>query len=157
MTAIPETSDNSVRIRAATRADLLAVYRLEKACFSAPWPYQAFDAHLDGEAFLVATIDGDLAGYVVADVLPRFGGRVGHVKDLAVDERYRRQGVASRMLGSALGELALAGAIRVSLEVRVDNDAAIALYRAFGFSADRREAGYYADGEDALVMTRELP
>jgi ribosomal-protein-alanine N-acetyltransferase len=38
------------------------------------------------------------------------------------------------------------------LEVRAGNAAAIALYERFGFTTVGRRPGYYADGEDALVM-----
>ena len=42
----------------------------------------------------------------------------------------------------------------MTLEVRASNEAAQALYRAFGFDVAGRRARYYTDdGEDALVMT----
>ena len=42
------------------------------------------------------------------------------------------------------------------LEVRVTNQEAIALYKQMGFEVSRTIHGYYADGEDAFVMTIDL-
>ncbi len=146
-----------IAIREAERADLLGIYRIEQRCFPSPWPYQAFLSHLDATAFLLATVDGALAGYVVADVFAGFTARKGHIKDLAVGPDYRRRGVASRLLASSLARLRAGGAARVNLEVRRDNDPARNLYEDFGFSEERVEAGYYEDGTDAVVMSRPLP
>jgi hypothetical protein len=45
----------------------------------------------------------------------------------------------------------------VSLHVRVSNTAALHLYRdTLGFTVDKVEAKYYADGEDAYSMKMEL-
>lgn len=145
-----------IAIREAERADLLGVYRLEQRCFPSPWPYQAFLSHLDAAAFLLATLDGTLAGYVVADVFAGFSARKGHIKDLAVGPDYRRRGIASRLLSSSLTRLRAGGAGLVNLEVRRDNRPARSLYEDFGFSEERVEEGYYEDGTDALVMCRAI-
>lgn len=151
---VADPASTPVEIRRAQRADILEVYRLERECFASPWPYQAFVDHLEAPAFLVATIEDRLAGYLVADVTP---SRYGHLKDLAVAPAFRRRGVASRLLTAGLAQLAVAGAMRVSLEVRNDNEAARSLYRQFEFVDDRVEPGYYADGTDAVIMSRSLP
>ncbi len=145
-----------IGIREAEHADLLSVYRLEQRCFPSPWPYQAFLSHLDATAFLLATVNGSLAGYVVADTYSGFAGTRGHVKDLAVGPEHRRRGVATRLLEAALSRLRASGARRVSLEVRRDNAPARALYETFEFTEERIEDGYYEDGTDAVVMARSL-
>jgi ribosomal-protein-alanine N-acetyltransferase len=43
-----------VTVRPADRADLIDVLRIERASFSEPWPYAAFESLLDAPAFLVA-------------------------------------------------------------------------------------------------------
>ena len=44
------------------------------------------------------------------------------------------------------------------LEVRASNAAAIAMYqRHLGFATVGRRRGYYADGEDALLMALPMP
>ncbi len=47
---------------------------------------------------------------------------------------------------------------RFTLEVRISNGPAIAMYQRFGFrSAGRRRRYYHDNGEDALIMWFESP
>ena len=155
-------------IREVERADLLAVQRIETACFSDPWPFEAFERFLGERAFLVAervprgepggdgTAPGELVGYVVADSTPNFGRDIGHVKDLAVAPDARGEGVGRSLLCAALLRLHAQGAAIVKLEVRTSNEAARSLYADEGFEPLRRVPRYYPDGEDALVLVVDL-
>ncbi|WP_265109134.1 ribosomal protein S18-alanine N-acetyltransferase [Halosolutus halophilus] len=143
-------------IRPAERADLLAVVRIENASFSQPWPYDAFERFLGEPGFLVATRDGRVAGYVVADVTENFGRDLGHIKDIAVHPDRRDSGIGSALLSQAIGVLGAYGADTVKLEVRESNEDAKRLYREFGFEPLRRVPGYYDNEEDAIVMLRKL-
>jgi ribosomal-protein-alanine N-acetyltransferase len=154
-TPAPEDRED-VRIRSADRADLLAVVRIENASFSQPWPYDAFERFLGEPGFLVAETDGQIAGYVVADVTQQIGRALGHVKDIAGHPEHRGDGVGSTLLSRSLGVLGAHGAETVKLEVRRSNDGAKRLYQEFGFDPLRRVPEYYANGEDAIVMIRKL-
>lgn len=154
VTATDDPPASPLSIEPAARTDLLTVYRIEQECFPQPWPYAAFEHHLEAEAFLLARQTGTIVGYVVGDLVDGFPGPVGHVKDLAVHPEYRRRGIARRLLARALVDLDDAGAVRAELEVRRSNDAARALYDEFGFERRGLRSGYYTDGEDAIVMTR---
>jgi ribosomal-protein-alanine N-acetyltransferase len=143
-------------IRRVERADLLSVVRIERACFSDPWPYDAFERLLDAPAFLVAERDGAVVGYVIADVTPNHGRDIGHVKDLAVHPETRGEGIGRRLLRSALARLRGVGAAVVRLEVREGNSVARSLYADEGFEPIRRVSNYYRDGEDALVLVVDL-
>ena len=155
MTVTASDADD-LHVRQAERADLLAVLGIEKASFPQPWPYEAFTSFLGEPAFLVAEVEGETVGYVVADVTPTHGQRLGHVKDIAVHPDRRGDGVGTTLLTHALTELTLQGADSVKLEVREGNDDAKRLYRAFGFEPLRRVQSYYEDGEDAIVMIRNV-
>jgi ribosomal-protein-alanine N-acetyltransferase len=96
-----------------------------------------------------------MIGYVVADTIHKHGRRMGHVKDLAVHEEYRRDGVGTTLLTRAIGILDAEGVGSVKLEVRESNDAAQALYRTHGFEHRNTVPNYYSDGEAALVLVRE--
>lgn len=152
--SLPE--DGPSRVRPAERADLLAIYRIEKASFPQPWPYEVFDRFLGEPGFLVATEGDAVVGYVVADVVPNHGRAFGHVKDLAVHPERRGEGYGRRLLAHALTRLAEGDATSVKLEVREDNEPAQNLYRDFGFQRLRRVERYYDDGDDAFVMVRAL-
>ena len=145
-------------VREAERADLLAVFRIEKESFPQPWPFSAFEMFLDEPGFLVAHDDEErepVVGYVVADIVRTHGRPLGHVKDLAVHPDRRGEGVGATLLGNALARLDARNVPTVKLEVRPSNDPARSLYREFGFEYSKRIPGYYDDGEDALVLVRE--
>ncbi|MGM0592166.1 MAG: ribosomal protein S18-alanine N-acetyltransferase [Halobacteriota archaeon] len=143
-------------IRPAERADLLDISRIERASFTQPWPYAAFESFLGEAGFLVAVADHETLGYVVSDVTPNHGRDIGHVKDLAVHPDARSVGLGRRLLERALAVLALNGASLVKLEVRPSNEGALALYRDVGFEPARRIPRYYDDSEDALLMLLDL-
>ena len=88
--------------------------------------------------------------------MPNHGQAIGHIKDLAVAPDRRGEGIATQLLSRVLSALACEGVGWVKLEVREGNEAAIALYREFGFELRRQIPRYYADGETALVMVRSV-
>ena len=173
--AAGDGADDGARIRPVDRADLLGVFRIEKAVFTQPWPYAAFEGLLDAPGFLVAEGDtggsrataggdavddaidaGDVLGYVVGDVTPNHGRDIGHIKDLAVHPDAQGEGLGRRLLRASLSELAAAGASVVKLEVRERNHRAQSLYADEGLRAARRIPRYYSDGEAAFVMRLDL-
>lgn len=145
-----------VAVRRAERADLIDVFRIEKASFSEPWPYAAFERFLGQPGFLVATRGTSVLGYAVSDVTPNHGRDIGHLKDLAVRPDDRNCGVGRRLVERSLARMTAAGATVAKLEVRESNDPAQALYRRTGFEVTDRLPRYYQDGEDALLMTLDL-
>jgi len=78
-----------------------------------------------------------------------------HITLLAVELDYQRQGLGQTLLCCLLKAAHDRGLERATLEVRVSNQAAIALYEKFGFQTAGRRKRYYAEtGEDALVLWR---
>jgi len=152
MASRSEIEPSEVIVRRAERADLLAVYRIEKAVFEQPWPYSAFEGFLEEPNFLVASVEDRVVGYVVADVTPNVGRDLGHIKDLAVSPDAQGNGIGRTLLQRAVVGLTVAGASRIKLEVRRSNERAISLYRAVGFEATRLLPRYYDDGESALIF-----
>lgn len=133
--------------------DIPDVLEVERLSFRAPWPAFAFQQELTANR---------LARYVVARVEGRVVGFGGiwlmvddaHITTFGVHPDQRRQGIGRRLL-LQLAELAVElGAAHMTLEVRVGNTAAQALYASFGFTVEGRRSQYYSDdGEDALIMT----
>ncbi len=77
----------------------------------------------------------------------------GHVTTLAVDPVWHRHRIGTRLLHTLATGAIERGARNLTLEVRVTNEPAQALYRAFGFAPAGVRKGYYVEsGEDALIM-----
>ena len=155
-TPASESDPASPTVRTAVTADLLAIFRIEKASFPQPWPFAAFERYVDEPGFLVAELGPGIAGYVVADAVPNHGRPLGHIKDIAVHPDHRGEGIGSLLLERAIGVLAAQGIDSVKLEVRESNDTARSLYETFGFEHARTIPRYYDNGEDALVMLADL-
>ena len=136
-------------IRAATDEDLAAVHALEVELFGADaWSEQTLLATLARGRVLVAE-DEVLLGYVVlADA-----GEVADLERIGVRRDHQRAGLASALLDAALSD---AGCDRVLLEVRADNEPALAFYASAGFVEIDRRRRYYRDGTDALVLELDL-
>lgn len=84
-------------------------------------------------------------------------GDSAEVVTVGVVPTARRRGVARLLLADLLGYARDRGAAEVFLEVRVDNEPAITLYRSCGFEPVGRRRGYYQDGRvDATVMRLQL-
>ena len=140
-----------VRIRDFGDGDLPAAAVIERRVFSDAWPESFFREELSQAMAWgrVAELDGALAGYLVAWV----GAGAGHVGNVAVAPEARRRGVARALLADLFERARAVGSTDLTLEVRVSNFAAQALYRAHGFRLAGLRRGYYRDtGEDALVM-----
>jgi [ribosomal protein S18]-alanine N-acetyltransferase len=79
-----------------------------------------------------------------------------HLLNITVLPERQRCGLGGELLGYLFDVARSHGAVRMLLEVRPGNDAALALYRRFGFGEIGRRRGYYQGSEDAIVMAREL-
>ncbi|MFB6165769.1 MAG: ribosomal protein S18-alanine N-acetyltransferase [Haloarculaceae archaeon] len=155
-TSATDSDPEAPAVREAVQADLLAIFRIEKASFPQPWPFAAFERYVGERGFLVAEVGAGVAGYVVADAVPNHDRPLGHVKDIAVHPDHRGNGVATALLERSLSVLAARGVDSVKLEVRESNDDARSLYDEFGFVHRRTIPKYYDDGEDALVMIADV-
>jgi len=94
----------------------------------------------------------ELVGYLV---LSRYVD-AWHVMNVAVAPESRRHGVATALLRRLLDETRDDAQRGYTLEVRVSNVGAIALYEGFGFRPKGVRRGYYTDNrEDALIMWRD--
>lgn len=142
----------ALTLRDARLTDLDAVAELERISFPIPWKREFFASEV-GQAHrfnrVVRAPGGILAGYVFC----AFAGGEIHVNKIAVDPLYRRQGVARLLMKEVLDFSARIEAEEIYLEVRPSNLPARNFYRTLGFREVGRRPQYYADGEDALVMS----
>jgi ribosomal-protein-alanine N-acetyltransferase len=142
-----------------TLADVPVVGALEPRCFPAPWSAQTYRnelLHNQYSAYFVLRPAGDGK---LPSVLAYGGywlmGDEAHIVTLATHPDFRRQGLGEQLLLGLVDRARRAGARSVTLEVRVSNKAAQALYAKWGFVVVGQRRGYYQDnGEDAILMTR---
>lgn len=134
------------------RRHLRAVLRIEAQVYPRPWSLRLFMSELalrSTRTYTVAMVDGGVAGYSGLMVT----GEDAHVTTLAVDPRWHRQGVGSRLLVQMARTAVDQGARHLTLEVRMSNDPAKKLYTRFGFAPAGVRRNYYVEtNEDALVM-----
>ena len=75
--------------------------------------------------------------------------------DINVIEKYRNQGIGSKLLKFMFEDLKSKGVKEVTLEVNVLNNNAIHLYKKYGFKEVSIRKGYY-QGIDGILMKKEL-
>ena len=103
---------------------------------------------------LVAEADGKPVGYALVLFRKRTG--VARLYSIAVDPHAARRRVGATLLAAAEQAAGERGAGRLRLEVRADNEAAVALYRKSGYRQFGRLARYYDDQADALRFEKRL-
>lgn len=130
-----------------------ALAALERACFHAPWSADALREEVSNPLahFRVAeSEDGTVLGYVGIHFL----ADEGFITNVAVSPDARRQGVARALLGDLAAYGAAIHAYRLTLEVRVSNALAIALYEGLGYVRDGVRPGFYSHPtEDAAIYS----
>ena len=133
------------------RRHLPAVLAIEEQVQPRPWSERIFRSELGqpNRCYLVARQGANVVGFAgVLLVLDE-----GHVTNVAVDPSWHRRAVATSLLVRLCRTAAERGARNLTLEVRMSNDGAQALYRRFGFAPGGVRKAYYPDNrEDALVM-----
>ena len=148
-TESPRGTAGGIEVRRLAYGDLPGVLSIERRSFPAPWSLAMFVLELSkpGGVCLAADAGGGIAGYLVCS---RYAD-VWHLMNVAVDPDRRREGIAEGMIQTMLDTAGRDG--RYTLEVRVSNHAAIAMYERIGFRrAGRRRRYYHDNGEDAMIM-----
>jgi len=144
----------SFGIRPMEPRDLIAVWEIEKLCFSIPWKKNAFLIEITDNRcarYFVAHTDGKVIGY---------GGMwlmidEAHITNIAVHPSFRKKGVGHAILKALADESLRNDADKMTLEVRVSNREALNLYESMGFVGAGVRKRYYSDNdEDALIMWR---
>jgi ribosomal-protein-alanine N-acetyltransferase len=136
-----------------TEADLDQVSEIERAIFPNPWRRSFFlsDINRPQGLSVVAEDEGIILGYAVA-----WGTEETHLANLAVSEEERGNGIGSRLLDEVVAFARRSRAESIYLEVRASNAVARKFYSERGFVPTYLRKGYYENGEDAVIMEREV-
>lgn len=141
-------------IRKAKSTDVASLYALEGELFSHenfPLSRGSFSYHVANNMLYLAEIDAKIVGYVlvlVKRITPK-------LYSIGVKESYRGKKISQKLLEAVSRELLSLGFKHLLLEVRTDNEIAIALYKKIGFNIRKTIKAFYRDGCDAYLMELE--
>ncbi len=141
-------------IRPLTAAHLDAWHALQQQALADPFTRDSLAAELRNPLsrqhglFRGRRLIGAFLAWLVVDEL--------QIMQVAVAQAERRRGHGRMLVDHAVGRARAAGAVTATLEVRSSNGPARRLYESMGFHSDGRRRRYYPDGEDAVLMRRDL-
>ena len=141
--------------RKIAKEDVDAVTQLEKTCFSQPWPRSAFAEIVekeDADYYLAEETESGriVGGCALFDIVGE-----GNITNVAVSPDYRNKGIGSKLIAYLLEQGEARGIREFTLEVRVSNAPAIAIYEKAGFVSEGIRPGFYSHPkEDGMIMWR---
>src|SRR2546423_8298339 len=141
----------NLRFDTLKEAHVERIIEIEKESNSAPWSDRSFKNEVTNSqsVFLVAFAGSKIVG---------FGGLwlcvdEAHITTVAVANDYRRNGIGREIMNQLLVRAQESGMTCSTLEVRANNEAAIALYHDLGYVETARRKGYYPDNQEDAVVT----
>lgn len=144
-------------IRSAELEDVPALFALEQSCFDTDRvsvrSFRRFIKDKRSDLFL-AEQDGHLAGYFL--LIYRRGTSLARLYSLAVDARFRKQGISEFLMQRAERVAAERNCVLLRLEVRYDNAAAIRLYHKLHYHEFALKHDFYEDHSDAICMQKQI-
>ena len=138
-------------IRIATSNDFADILSIEKKVFKHPWSKEQLSWELNSQPAAenyVMIASGNMIGYLFSHVVDDDV----QILNIAIDIPFQHRGYGKQLLSYFLDQFNEDSSIY--LEVRKSNFPAINLYLKFGFHETGTRKGYYADGEDAIIMQR---
>ena len=142
-------------VRLPQPGDSRALAEAELLCFSDPWPPQFFVSEMlaDGRFNRILVDSAGRMGAYLFCVWQYLDLRVLKVATLPEQQR---AGLARRLMELAEDHAETTGGERLTLEVRHDNEPAIALYETLGYSHQEIRPHYYPSGDDAIIMSKKV-
>ncbi len=142
-----------MNIRLARPADCAALAELCRRCIPQPWSAASFESELEKGSFAVVAEEERIVGFAVLG----FDGDFAYLHLLAVDDGFRRRGIARSLMERVHAAAKSSAAERILLEVRQSNSTAQALYAALGYEKLAVRHGFYSDPrEDGITMQKVI-
>jgi ribosomal-protein-alanine N-acetyltransferase len=135
------------------RRHVKSILAIEERVYPKPWTAGVFNSEIDlarrdERHYVVGLLEAEVVAYGGL----MFAVDEAHITNIAVDPEFQRRGFARRVLLELANVAIDRGFTALTLEVRVSNIAAQAMYRRFGFAPAGIRQRYYENTEDALVM-----
>lgn len=141
-------------VRNVIADDIYRVIELEYQNFDYPYPPDIvnflFESYRD--TFLVVEKEGEVIGFVIGIAQKK----EGHILVIAIRDDFKRKGIGTFLMKKLIDVYKKKGITRLKLEVRASNIAAISMYKNLGFKITNRLKHYYENGEDGLLLRREM-
>lgn len=145
-----------VHFRVMQLEDIPGVMAIERRAYEFPWTDGIFRDCIRAGYYCRLCLRGTgLSGYGIMAV----AAGEAHVLNLCVDRIERGRGLGKVLLTHLIGRAEEEGALRVLLEVRVSNSAALSLYESAGFEEIGLRRNYYPGRngrENAIVLSKTL-
>ncbi len=145
---------STAHVRIATATDIPAIADIHASSFAKGWTVADLTSTLSlpGSTALVVELMGTIYGFV------QFQWVKGEaeIHTICVLANYRRQHFARDLMHGLISHLQDMGTTRLFLEVAENNHAARGFYDRLGFATSGLRRGYYADGQNAVTMVKEL-
>lgn len=143
-----------IRIVKDTDIDQLVI--LEKELFpEEPWSEDAFIHEINDNPFSYIYVyeeNNEIIGYIVLWI----AYENADIANIGVSKKAQCKGIGSKLMEHCIALVKEKRCQNMSLEVRVSNASAIHLYEKYGFKNVAKRKHYYADGEDAYLMDKEM-
>lgn len=148
----------NIEFQRARKEDLEGIHEIEIASFPDPWSVDSLWTFASDES--VRTLmcakekeTGEIIGYYALQYVID----EAEIAIIAVKRKYRRQGLGRIILEEIRRFCKEKKIARLHLEVRSENEAAIHMYRAFGFKEVGRRKNYYeAPKDDAILFSLSI-
>ncbi|MGQ9617361.1 MAG: ribosomal protein S18-alanine N-acetyltransferase [Candidatus Aminicenantia bacterium] len=147
--------EEKLKLRKMRFEDIDRVVEIERKSFSNPWSRDAFIYEIESEVSYpwVVELDNEIVGYSVHWLIID----EAHLSNIAVDPLHRGKGIGRFILEKVIESIRKKGAKFITLEVRVSNRIAIALYTRMNFKIAGIRKNYYINPvEDAFIMIKNI-
>lgn len=136
------------------KSDICSILEVFKDNFSDGWNEKMLISAFDSGRFLClgAEENNELLGVITVSI----GIDDADIEGVVTKNAFLRKGIGKLLVKNALDEIKNKGIEKVFLEVRESNNPAKNLYESFGFKPVSVRKKYYIDGENAIVMVKEL-
>lgn len=137
----------------AENSHLDTIVEMEKEYFADSWSENSVKLQIENQKVIVLKFGEFILGYCIFMV----AADEGEILRIATLKNIRKAGLGKKLLTSVISEMKESGINEVFLEVRAENESAIALYKSIGFSEIGIRKGYYKDNnEDAKLFKLEI-
>ncbi|MDB2370251.1 MAG: ribosomal protein S18-alanine N-acetyltransferase [Gammaproteobacteria bacterium] len=145
----------TISIRPASLDDISAILEIENKTNQMPWTEAQFISSMEvGHYSVVLQEENNILGFAIySPIIPE-----SHLLNIAIHPNHQGRGLGDKLLQKIIFQNKTMGVKVISLEVRVSNLPAIALYEKRGFFKDAIRPNYYSGTpkEDALLMSLKI-